>query len=127
MNPDLEHEKYYKNNSDGNHSFTPSPETLRFMQEQIQVNKDNLKDHAEIKTTLGRIEVKLDDIKVLDTKVNELDTWKKENSDFIDELKSERKDNHKRIVDLGWKIALIVLLVIFGLQNVESALKIFTR
>lgn len=61
MTPDEQHQKYYKDNPKGNHE-EPSGETLRFMQNQNEINKSVdekmeklLVTGAEIKMTVYKI------------------------------------------------------------------------
>jgi len=123
MTPDEQHEKYYRDNPNGNHS-EPSPETLRFMSEQIEINKKNIEDHAEIKETLVRILTMSGAIheQTLKTngRVNKLDTY----LPMLEDIKDERKTLKNQLFNWGWKILLLVVLGSIGIQNVEKIISV---
>jgi len=128
MTPDELHQEYYENNPIGNHA-SPSQETLRFMQEQIEINKQNSAEHTDIKLILVRMEGKIDTIheQTLKTngRVNKIEDWKNENCEFIKESKENSKNTRKRLIDYGWKLALLIVLSAFGVQNIEKVIAVF--
>jgi peptidoglycan hydrolase CwlO-like protein len=116
-NPDIDHQKYYTNNPSGNHAM-PSPETLRFMEKQYQINEEIRDSLGEISNHLIKIDDKLEVIQAQTIKTNgrvnaleeESDCLKEEFLPMIKEIAEERKDKKSKIRDLLWEGVRIVLI-----------------
>lgn len=51
---------------------------------------------------------------ILNGKTAKNEAFRLKNEEFIDDLKKEKKQTYNRYVDLTWKIALAMVLLVFG-------------
>lgn len=124
MTPDELHQKYYEKNPTGNH-IEPSPETLRFMEQQLEINKENTEAHAEIKEMLVELKTVVVGIHEQTKKTNgwinkhaqEDEAFKIEYSDMFKDLKEGRKENKSKLRGLFWdlvKMGVVSALTVLG-------------
>lgn len=102
--PDRQHTKYYEKNPNGNHDM-PSPETLRFMGDQKELNNQLMKDISDIKSGIAEIKTILTSFITSQKEEHAIITKKiSEDSDRIDGLEKWRS-----YIAGGW----IVITVLF--------------
>lgn len=111
-NPDKQYKEYYKENPVGNH-YPPSDETLRFMKKQEKINELLVAGITEIKVHLAKQDEKLTAIheQVIRTngRVTENENFRKENGDFLQSMKEERKEIKSKFMDY------VIRALVFGL------------
>lgn len=126
-NPDEQHKDYYSKNPNGNHTM-PSPETLRFMEKQEKINEKIMEGLSDIKTHLAKHDEKLESILAQTTKtngrVNELESWKSNNNEYIQDCKERRRANQNRLWDYVWKIGLGLVLLLLSMASIDDLISL---
>ena len=129
--PDEAHEKYHKENPKGNHVI-PSPETTRFM-DKTNTRYNHLNDTLlGLKDTLLEFKIRTEEgIKVMHEKQDHTNGWINDHEKEWRETKEtygtmwkdqrrERLDSKKRVLDLGWKLFIVVGISVLSILNIKD-------
>ena len=123
--PDVEHQKYYSQHPMGNHD-NPSPETLRFMEKQNEINEKVMDSLTGIKTDLAVIKNTVDGIheqtKRTNGRVNKLDDCVGTYQEMWEEQMENRNDFKQKKRDLLWKILIGGAVFVFTATNFSAGI-----
>lgn len=81
MNPDVEHKKYYRRNPMGNHE-SPSPETLRFMEAQQDINREIGMKLDEILESVFRLDERVKSFNTIQERIAQLEKGQRKSEKF---------------------------------------------
>jgi hypothetical protein len=107
---------------------SPSPETLRFMERQLTINKELGESISEVKELVIQIKTTTENIheqtRLTNGRVNRHDDFINKYGDSIKETYETNKQERQRIKNLIWKIVAVASVVtLFGI-NAEQVISL---